>query len=93
MATNTNPVKRIVRLGASVPTVMAETVSAGNAERSGEMDHYNEDNDEGWQQTYGIVRDMTKRRITACIKVNDCKVRVQLDTGADVNSITQQCVR
>ena len=33
------------------------------------------------------------RGITALLKVNDCDVRFQLDTGADVNTICQQYVR
>ena len=50
------------------------------------MDHHNEDSDVEWLQIHGVVQDTTERRNTACMKVNDFNVRVQLDTGADYNT-------
>ncbi|KAK3770331.1 hypothetical protein RRG08_029984 [Elysia crispata] len=34
-----------------------------------------------------------KKRATACLKVNNCEVRFQLDTAADVNTIQQRFVK
>ena len=34
-----------------------------------------------------------KRRATSCLKVNNCKVRFQLDTAADVNTLQQRFVK
>ena len=34
-----------------------------------------------------------KRRATACLKVNNCEVRFQLDTAADVNTLQQKVVK
>ena len=34
-----------------------------------------------------------KERLTALLQVNDCNVRFQLDTGADVNTICKRYVK
>ena len=34
-----------------------------------------------------------KKRATACLKVNNCEVRFQVDTAADVNTIQQRFVK
>ena len=52
----------------------------------------NNDSEPEWLHTYGIAGDTVKKRVTALIQVNHCDVRFLLDTGADVNKITQRCV-
>ena len=56
------------------------------------VDHQNADSDTEWLHTYGTAGDTVKKRITALMQVNDCDVRFLLDTGADVNTITQRFV-
>lgn len=50
-------------------------------------DEYDED------QWLSAVESGRKDRVTALMKVNDCNVRFQLDSAADVNTICQQHVR
>ena len=45
--------------------------------------------DTEWLHTYGIAGDTAKKRVTALMQANHCDVRFLLDTGADVNTITQ----
>ena len=45
--------------------------------------------DEAWLNAIGDG----KRRATACLKVNNCEVRFQLDTAADVNTLQQRFVK
>ena len=56
------------------------SVSVGN-------DEYDED------QWLSAVESGRKDRVTALMRVNDCNVRFQLDSAADVNTICQQHVR
>ena len=58
------------------------------------VDHQNQndDSDTEWLQTYGITGDTAKKRVTASMQVNHCDVRFLLDTGSDVNTITQRFV-
>ena len=45
--------------------------------------------DEAWLNAIGDG----KRRATACLKINNCEVRFQLDTAADVNTLQQRFVK
>ena len=55
------------------------------------VDHHN-DSDTEWLQTYGIAGDTTNKRVTTLMQVNHCDVRFILDTGTNVNTITQRFV-
>ena len=44
------------------------------------------------RSSYGITGDTAKKRVTALMQVNHCDVRYLLDTGSDVNTITQRFV-
>ena len=43
--------------------------------------------------TFGATGDAKQKRITAMMEVNQCSIRFQLDTGADINTINQRFVR
>ena len=49
-----------------------------------------DDSDTNWLATVEVPN---KTRATALMQVNDCDVRFQLDTGADVNTLCQKLVR
>ena len=55
------------------------------------------ENDDDWLQahalTFGVTGDAKQKRITAMMEVNQCNIRFQLDTGADINTINQRFVR
>ena len=55
------------------------------------------ENDDDWLQahalTFGVTGDAKQKRITAMMEVNQCSIRFQLDTGADINTINQIFVR
>lgn len=49
------------------------------------------DSDDLWLNT--VINPSNKRTVTAVMEVNDCKIRFQLDSGADVNTICKKYVR
>ena len=49
-----------------------------------------DNSDSSWLATVNVN---DKERLTALMHVNDCDVRFQLDTGADVNTINKKFVR
>ena len=55
------------------------------------------EDDDDWLQahglTFGVNGHKVQQRITALMQVNNCDVRFQLDTGADINTINQRFVR
>ena len=61
------------------------------------MEKNDTEDDDGWLRahglTFGVNGHKVQQRITAMIQVNNCDVRFQLDTGADINTINQRFVR
>ena len=55
-----------------------------------EMETDSDNSDSSWLATVNVN---DKERLTALMHVNDCAVRFQLDTGADVNTINKKFVR
>ena len=64
---------------------------------SKEVSSLGQENDDDWLQahalTYGVNGDAKQKRITAMMEVNQCSIRFQRDTGADINTINQRFVR
>ena len=63
--------------------VKCEKVNLLNAERD------SDECDEQWLAVVGADH----KRVTALMQVNGCEVRIQLDSGADVNTICQKFVK
>jgi hypothetical protein len=45
------------------------------------------------EKSMSVVEANVDKKVTALMNVNDCEVRFQLDSAADVNTICKKCVR